>query len=770
MANKSFKSYPVPELEATGYNLPPSQEGLDLNLGQYLVKLKRRWKPASIMFLATLGTAIVLSMFLDETFKATGKLLFKQDTAADLTNIGEENVQIGTFQVNETPLNNELEKLQSSPVLMQTIEELNLTNDEGELLKPNDFASNLNVELVGGSDIIEVSYESTDPELAEEVVNSLMSIYLQQQIRSKQADPASAKEFINQQLPEIESKVGAAEAELEKFRTQNNIVDLLEEKKIIVQEIGTMNRDIATVGATYQGKRAQTTALQNQLGLNLNQAVAANNLGNTPIIKSTLSELAATESALAQERQRFKDSHPNIVSLKEKKADLRESLQREISRSVGSGVDISDGLLNRGEGTQQSVLENFINFKIEELSLAQQLSSISQSRESYLRRANDLPRLEKQEQELLRKVETANNTYQNLLDSLEAVELAENQETGNIEIIEPAVIPQEGSTGRLPIIALGFLSGLLFANVTALGLEWRDRTIKSIVELKKKLPFKVLGVIPETDEEDRGVIVRHEPDSYVSELYRMLQANLKFIGNQQRPPKVILVTSSVPGEGKSTVTANLAAAIAQLGRRVLLVDGDLRKPTQQELWEIGDITGLQEVIKEGKPLASAIYQPMEKLDLLLSGRRLSNPLAIIDSPEMSELLAQGRKTYDLVLIDAPPLPVTADVLTLSKLVDGVLFVSRLDVVEKESAELALETLESIDTKVLGVVVNGVNRKEFDRYSYSSRYGNRYFRGKSTFGKKLAKKSSLDLDLQKPLEEKLEERGLEVSSTVPPKQD
>ena len=199
MAKKSFDPYPLPELEATGYgyNLPNSQAGLDLNLEQYLIKLRRRWKPASIAFLATLGATVALSLMLTETFTATGKLLFRQDTAGDLTGIGENYVQIGALQINETPLNNELEKIQATPVLNQTIEELDLRNEDGDLLAAKDFARNLKVEIVGGSDIIEINYQSEDPEQAEAVVNSLMSVYLQQQIRSRQADPASAKEFIN---------------------------------------------------------------------------------------------------------------------------------------------------------------------------------------------------------------------------------------------------------------------------------------------------------------------------------------------------------------------------------------------------------------------------------------------------------------------------------------------------------------------------------------------------------------------------------------------
>ena len=731
MTNNGFHSSPTGELEPTGYNLPPSRDGLDINLGQYLLKLKRRWKPATLIFLSTFAGAIFLSLFLSETYQATGKLLFKANTTASLTGIGEGTAQLNNLLVDQTPLNNEIEKITASPILQQTIDRLQLTDEEGKPLKPETFARKLQVELVGGSDVIEVSYTSERPEVSAQVVNALMDVYVKKQIQGNQAEPANAKEFINRQLPEIEAKVENAESELEKFRTENSIIDLNEEKRSIVQDLGAINREIANIGASYQGKQAQTQALQNQLGLNLQQAIAANQLGNTPIVKSTLSALATTETELAQERQRFNDNHPSVISLKEKKANLRANLESLIASTVGEGVEISDGVLSSNNSSnKQNTLESFITLKIEELSLQQQLSKIAQAQQDYIKRANELPELEKKEQELLRQSETANKTYTALLESLGEVELAENQQTGNVEIIETAVIPSEGSSGRVPLIALGFLSGLLLSNLAVIILETRDRTVKSVAELKKKLPYKVLGIIPENDSSRKeGVLVREEPDSYVSELYRMLQANLKFISSQ-RSPKVILVTSSVPGEGKSTITANLGAAISQLGRHVLVIDGDLRKPSQQHLWQMGNQFGLSDTIQEKRTLASAVYQPMEKLDILLSGARVSNPLSLLDSPEMAELIAQGRKTYDLVLIDAPPLPVTADVLTLSKMVDGVLFVSRIGVAERESIELAQETLASIDQSVLGVVINGVKEKEFDRYSYSNKYGKRYFKGSS----------------------------------------
>ena len=206
-----------------------------------------------------------------------------------------------------------------------------------------------------------------------------------------------------------------------------------------------------------------------------------------------------------------------------------------------------------------------------------------------------------------------------------------------------------------------------------------------------------------------------------------------------KPPKVILITSSVPEEGKSTIVANLAAATAQLGRNVLLIDADLRRSSQHRLWGVDNAKGLKDIITDNISPISVIKQPMPQLSLLTSGLIKNNPLALIDSPGMSDLIGRSRREYDLILIDAPPLPITADVLTLSKLVDGIVFVSRPGIVEHESAELAQEALTTTGQKVLGMVINGVKPNDFDRYSYHGRYGKNYF--KQSNSQKSGKNSS-----------------------------
>jgi capsular exopolysaccharide synthesis family protein len=700
-----------------------SRDSVDFNLENYLIKLKRRWKPALAVFLLTVATTAVLSTLLQKTYQSEAKLLFKQNPIDNLTGLKEGDNKFRSILDNQTPLKTELERITSDPVLEETIDRLKLTNSEGQPLKTKDLEEKLSVNIVGGSDVVSLSYKDADPYTSAKVINTLMDVYIQNQIRSNQSETASADTFINNQIPKVETKLKTLESNLQGFYEKNQVIDLKEEKRTLVGDLGTFNRQISTIGAELQGKQAQTNSLQSQLGLNLNQAIAANQLGGSPTVQSILGQLATTETELAQERQRFNDNHPTIISLQEKKEYLNSGLQQLIRQYVGTNV--SDGLLQSG-GNKDNQLEKFINLKIDELSLQRQLSSLYQYQNGYLARAKELPRLEKTEQELLRDVESARKTYETLLGNQQELELLVNQQTGNAEVIELARVPEEGSTGRLALMALGVILGLFLSNLTAVLLEMQDRTLKTIPEIKQKFAYAVLGIVPlDSLADQNGIVVQREPDSFASEIYRMIQANLKFV-TAQRQPKVILMTSSVPNEGKSSVAANLAAAMAQLGRKVLIIDGDLRKASQHSLWQVQNKTGLRDVIVHKASLETAVTKPMKQLDLLTSGTIGPNPLALIDSVEMSELVALARKEYDLVVIDAPPLPVTADVLTLSKLADGILFVSRPGVVEHESAELAQETLANVGQKVLGMVINGVKPSEFDRYSYHAKYSKNYF--------------------------------------------
>ncbi|MEN9518767.1 MAG: hypothetical protein RLZZ381_1355, partial [Cyanobacteriota bacterium] len=344
------------------YN-PNRRAEFDINIEEYLLKLKRRWLPALSVFVVTVGTTLVLTSFLEKTYQSEGKILFKKNTPNALLNLGEDTNEFNSLLNTQTPLSTEKLRMISEPVLQQTIDQLKLENSLGEPLKVKELKEKLAIEIVGGSDVISIEYKDPNPIIASKVINTLMDVYIKEHVRSNKSATVNADSFISSTIPKIETKLDSLEANLQGFYEKNQVVDLQEEKRTLVTDIGTLNREISGVGAELQGKKAQTDSLQNQLGLNLRQAISTVQLGNTPQVQSILEELNTTEAELSKERQRFNDNHPAVISLQQKKQNLNSQLQGLIREYVGTKV--SEGLL-LSDNLKENQVEKFINLKIDE--------------------------------------------------------------------------------------------------------------------------------------------------------------------------------------------------------------------------------------------------------------------------------------------------------------------------------------------------------------------------------------------------------------------
>jgi capsular exopolysaccharide synthesis family protein len=261
-------------------------------------------------------------------------------------------------------------------------------------------------------------------------------------------------------------------------------------------------------------------------------------------------------------------------------------------------------------------------------------------------------------------------------------------------------------------------------------LDLIDRSVKTIKEAKDLFGYTLLGVIPALGKSgktsvhvgnlDRTVpriFARDLPQSPSNEAYQMLQANLKFLSSDKEI-KAIVVTSSVPKEGKSEVSANLAATMAQVGRRVLLIDADMRHPSQHHIWELTNAVGLSNILVGEAEFTTAVQEVMPRLDVLSSGVIPPNPVALLDSKRMASLIETFSKNYDFVIVDTPPLLGIADAPILGKMADGILLVVRPRVVDSPNAKAAKEFLTRTGQNVLGLVANDVIIKnEPDSYFY-----------------------------------------------------
>ncbi len=719
-----------------------SRESLDLDLQKLWLALKRRWLPGVAVFVVVVGLTVPLALSQKQKtdYEAKGKLLFKVNRTASLTGVGQvDRIEggssagqpvggLGALTSTGNPVSTEIEIVSSVPLAQKTIAALNLRDKKGKPLTPEAFQKKLKAKIVGGTDVVQISYKSADPKQTAAVVNKLMGLYIEDNLRTNRAELVAAQEFIGKQLPKAEANVRQAETGLRQFKQANQVIALDEEAKSAVGVMANLDQQITQVQAELQDANARSAALQNKVGMNSREAINTTSLSQSAGVQEVLKQYQDIQAQLTVQRTRFQDDSPTIVSLREKEAALKSLLQDRVTQTIGSQQQVPTGNLQMGQFKEQ-LTSDFVKAEVERLGLTNRLAQLYSTQSAYKQRLNILPKLEKDQRELQRILEAAQSTYQALLKKQEELRLAENQNIGNARIIEPALVPEKRSSLNVIIVLIfGTAAATVLSMATIIFLEVRDTSLKTLKEVRDLFGYTLLATIPLFGKKTRRrakheeqtipeLPVRDTPRSPISEAYRMLQANLKFLSSD-KSVKVIVVTSCVPKEGKSTVSANLAAAMAQLGRRVLLVDADLRHPFQHHMWELTNAGGLSDVLVGQAEFKAVVTEVMDNLDVLSCGVIPPNPLALLDSKRMALLIENFSQAYDFVIIDAPPLVLAADALTLGKMTDGVLLVARPGVIDSTSATAAKESLERSSQNVLGLVVNAVIvENESDSYFY-----------------------------------------------------
>ena len=712
-----------------------SRESVDLDLRKFWYIIKRRWIPATLVFSISVGAAAVLGSFKKPVFEAQGKLLIKKiNQTSALTGLGGQIGQLEGLDIKSSPINTEIEVISSKPLLIKTIKKLNLKDDKGVPLQPKKLAKLIQLTAIPATDVLAISYESKNPKESGAVVNELMNLYIENNIQTNRAAAVAAGDFIARQLPETASKVRQAEQALRGFQQQNNVISLEEESRSAVAiqkelEIKITNTRIALAEVT-----ASNQSLQRKVGMNFQDAINTDALKSSTGVQQVLENLQKVEQELALAQTRFFGTYPKIGDLIRQRDALQNLLNNRVAELTKNNIRIDVRNLQIGE-VKQNLTEELTKSEVESVALTNRLNSLLKALAIHQRRINTLPKLEQKEKKYERQLETARITHENLLKKLQEVRVTENQNIGNARIIEPAFVTRKSmQSTKIMLLILGGGLGSLVATAMVVLLELKDRSVKTLKEIRKLFGYTLLSTIPSLRKKSYlnlkdtnaqtlpDIPVRDNPDLPIADAYRMLQANLKFISSD-KPLQVIVVTSSVPQEGKSSVSANLAAAISQVGQRVLLVDADMQNPIQHHLWGVNNTKGLSDIIIGQVEFETVVSGGMLSLDVLTAGVMTPNPLFLLDSRKMESLIEDFKNTYDFVIIDAPSLVMRADALALGKMADGVLLVTRPGILTAANANTAIEALERSGQNVLGMVVNGLipENESSSYFHYEKKY-------------------------------------------------
>ena len=712
------------------------EQDASIDLSKFWHIVRKRWVPTSIVMASVFGLTAIVTFLQKPIYESQGKLVFAKKDAvsslSSLSNIADKVGDLGGLTNTSNPIDTESEIIRSAPVVSKTIDALQLKNDKGEPLSTDRLLKNLNLKSIRGTDVLQISYKSTDAQEAANVVNSIMKNYLSTNISSNRTEANAAKEFLSSQLPKVDEQVKGAEANLRAFKERNKLVALDVESKTGIESLSKLYETINDIQGRLAAAETSSQSLQQEMRLNTQEAVDLTALSQSPSVQQALTEYQNVQRDIALARTTYSSEHPAVVSLTRKESALRQELSARVTETVGSSTTLPQQSRRQVGLLTQSLTQDLVKSEVNKLALRSQLDELRRVFANNSRRLDSLPRLEQEQVQLQRQLSVAQGTYEQLLKQLQIVQIIESQSVGNARLVEEGVAQSDPVSPKIALnLGLGGFIAILLGVGTALLLESLDRSLKNIEEAQLLLDLPLLGTVPlmpsegnknigYTDQNSR--LLTEQPHALINS-FEIIQTNLKFSLPDQNL-QVIMVTSSTPGEGKSFSASNLATVMSRKGKRVLLIDADMRRPRQHKIWRKPNIKGLSNILINQTYLEDAVIQTLPNLDLLTAGTSPPNPLSLLDSQSMGNLIKMARDNYDFVIVDISPLMAVADPLVIGNLVDGTLLVVRLGQVHSQEVVMAKALLDQSKIPILGMLINGISEQNsYGGYYY---YGRDYY--------------------------------------------
>lgn len=712
---------------------PPNaweQASHETNLLDYLIILrKHQWM--ILTFLLLVVTIVTIASFkMKPVYVASARVEVDPENTNTLPfqagNSFDEYVDLDNYIQTQTKI------IQSQTLAMDTIRALDLPRyqefggDPKGLVNagPNqkeppilgDFLGRLSVSRIPESRLIEVSFAAEDPQLAAQVVNTHLQTYKERSFKSRYDATMQASDFLSSELEELRIKMEKSDAAQVAYERQNQIWMVDATQNTATQKLSQLSSALTAI----QTQLAEKEAIYELAHSNDTGSMAAVQ-GNSAVQDLTKTKLQL-DTQYAEALTQFGPNWPKVQILKAQDEAVAAQLKTAKANAVQQidndyhQIEAHEALLERDLNRQEVIADN----------MAQKLVEYNM---------------------LKHDAESNKELYDGLLQKLKEAGISAGLRSSNIRIVDPALVPSSPARPqKARNIMLAFLVGLVGGVGLAFLREYLDNTVKSPDDVQTLTGLPCLAVVPafagrngarsfsriskhagveEGGESRAGLISLQQPKSLVSEAFRALRTSL-LLSQAEHAPQVILVTSALPREGKTTSAANLAVTLAQLGDRTLLIDSDLRKPGIRRVLNLpnghGSDIGLSSYLAGVAPLHDIIvpHPTVPNLDAIPTGPIPPNPADLLSSHRMAEAIDDLRQHYKFVVIDSPPIMAATDAVILSALTDGVLLVVWSNETPKEAFSRTRDLLAAVKGRLLGVVLNAVNPGGADYY-YSYRY-------------------------------------------------
>ena len=717
---------------------PAWVEEQPISLRDALDVLHRRRRIVAGAFLAALAVAVAVSLIMPPIYRASTTITTDKTPAVVLLNQpGEFNLSAdqGAGQAPDVPTLVELVK--SDAVREGAASRLAPAVGGGVAKAALDA---LSVQPVRGTDLVRISIEYTNPRIAAQAADAVAASLVDMNLEARRGQATKTREFIGQELQEASMRLRDAEDALVAFRDSHGAVSLTEETTLNLQKMADLQAQLVDVRLQRDTAESRITAARGRLA---SQAkVTPTQWMPSPLIASLQDQLAKLEIDLIGLRHQFTDKAPAVLVTRAKIEETKQRLNAELAQSLRPGAYGVDPIYQQLDTELAESQVTLATLKSRERAMQDAIAGYERRMRGVPLREVDLARLTRDQKEF-------EQIYLLLSDRYEQARIAETAIGSVIRVVDPAKAPTAPVKPRRQMNTLfGGMLGLMVGVAGAFLAEQLDDTVKSAEEVERVLGAPVLGAIPivggapspgvrETGAKTDGpqhkeetavlpLLAASDRRSPTAEAYRALRTHVLFsIPDVER--KRLLVTSALPREGKSTISANLAAAIARTDRRVWLVDGDLRRPALGRWFGEADSPGLAALLA-GQAEVDSVVRPAGEPNLwyLGSGPIAPNPAELLGSQRMARLMERARTDADVVLVDSPPmLPVTDAEVLAAQAVDGVILVVRAGSTSRRALAYVRKRLERVGAKLVGAVLNRVPDRRRDGYYYGSYYDDYY---------------------------------------------
>lgn len=734
------------------YEVLPSQES---TLREYMrVLIKRKWLVITVIIGIFMAVAIA-SLRQTPIYEAASQIAVNKADPNLIT--FKDSAPVNDFY-DPTDLDTEVRILQSDLMALQVIRQLNLDKrpefgghtdqkQPGLIADPlqtdssrtsallGRFRAGLHVSLIPNTRIIEIHYDSPDPQLAATAANTLAATYVEQNFKTKFESTMQASDWLSKQLIDLQMKVETSQEKLVRYQKEHEILGTDEKQNITTEKLDELNRELTVAESDRMQKEAVYRQTQSNDPDQIAAAIIADGTGTgqgaaSGLLDKLREQQATLKIQVAESSTQFGPSYPKVAQLNNQLKEIDRQLQSETNKAVD-------------------------HLKGQYLAALQRENMLSAAFEKQKQEANKLNESAIEYSILKRDLDSNRTLYEGLLEKLKEAGVTAGLRSNNFRIIEAARIPTSPSEPNIPrnlsfALVLGVISGVGLAFL----LENMDNTVRTPEQAQAVSGLPSLGMIPlgsksanygssgkrlalTASKEVVETVTQVRPQSQMAESYRALRTSL-LLSNLGAPPKVIMVTSARPQEGKTTTSINTAIVLAQKGVRVLLIDGDLRRPSVHKTLGMGPRAGLSNVLTGSATVQQtiAVSPILPNLFILPAGTPPPNPAELLASTNMRDLIAELRPQYDHILIDTPPTLSVTDAVVLSPRADATILVIRSSQTTKQALRRARDILTQVNAHVAGVLLNAVDLTSPDYYyyyEYQGKYNHYYQDGTDELG-------------------------------------